>query len=94
MCSDCKRDYLVMDFYPLGSCLEFITKHKNELSEGDLLQMAYSAANTLQIFHSLPFPILHRDIAARNFLVSQVLKGDKKCYELVVADFGTIWKKI
>jgi len=74
---------MVMDFMPLGSLDHFLPKIQSNPNCYELMmKMAQSGVSGLLYLTNQN--IVHRDIAARNFLVDE----KKQEYYLKIADFG------
>jgi len=75
--------YIITDYMNQGSLLDVLKKEKN-LPLQKLLQMSIDAAKVLLYLEKEK--IIHRDVAARNFLMSKA--GDDGDYVIKLGDFG------
>ncbi|KAG1671225.1 Megakaryocyte-associated tyrosine-protein kinase [Nymphon striatum] len=71
--------WLVMEYLPQGSLLNFVKQHKNELELKALVNFAMELAEGMDYLGTMK--IVHRDLAARNVLV-----GDNNIVK--ISDFG------
>jgi len=84
---DCFRthyhSYIVMEFVPKGSLVEYVRDHKKKLGFQDLIDMMISVAKGM-VFLGEEKKIVHGDLAARNLLVYNI---DGR-YSVKITDFG------
>jgi len=75
-----KKVFAVLEYCEKGSLLSFLKSEEGkELKRGELLLLAKETAQTLSVLHRIK--VVHRDIAARNFLVTNK-------NEIKLSDFG------
>ena len=71
--------YLIMELAPLGQLRVYLSLHKDQLAMTSLILFSYQISSALCYLQSKN--LVHRDVAARNILVSNAA-----CVKL--ADFG------
>ncbi|CAI4227642.1 unnamed protein product [Auanema sp. JU1783] len=71
--------WIIMELAPLGELRQYLQNNANALDLTILIQFSHQVSNALQYLHDNSF--VHRDVAARNVLVSSA-----KCVKLT--DFG------
>jgi tRNA A-37 threonylcarbamoyl transferase component Bud32 len=83
-CIEAERYILVVEYMSLGSLYDVLRKRKIELTWPDRWSIARQMIQGINYLHSLPKPIIHRDIKSLNILMTQ------RAHELVVkiSDFG------
>eukprot|EP01114_Cavostelium_apophysatum_P021699 TRINITY_DN7641_c0_g1_i1.p1 TRINITY_DN7641_c0_g1~~TRINITY_DN7641_c0_g1_i1.p1 ORF type:complete len:1296 (+),score=191.81 TRINITY_DN7641_c0_g1_i1:64-3951(+) len=74
--------FIVMEYLPKGNVAEFLQLEKNQLTINDLMDLILSVTNGLLFLEKRN--ILHRDLSARNLLVT---RSDDK-YSAKISDFG------
>lgn len=62
------RVYIVMDLIR-GNDLEDVLRHKGQLSERDVLSIANQACDILHYLHTLPAPVIFRDVKPSNIMI-------------------------
>lgn len=62
------RVYIVMD-YIRGTDLEDVLRQKGQLSERDVLSIASQACDILHYLHTLPSPVIFRDVKPSNIMI-------------------------
>lgn len=62
------RVYIVMDFIR-GTDLEDVLRQKGQLSERDVLSIASQACDILHYLHTLPSPVIFRDVKPSNIMI-------------------------
>lgn len=70
---------LITQLMPLGSLLEFVKKHKNEIKAHNLLKWSTQIAKGMAYLEKIR--LVHRDLAARNVLV-------RNWFQVKITDFG------
>jgi len=76
------RRYLIFEYMSKGSLLDFLQNNRKSLSDKDLIILSIDIAKGMVYIESKN--IIHRDLSARNILVSKI--DDK--YLAKVSDFG------
>eukprot|EP01114_Cavostelium_apophysatum_P001939 TRINITY_DN1169_c0_g2_i1.p1 TRINITY_DN1169_c0_g2~~TRINITY_DN1169_c0_g2_i1.p1 ORF type:complete len:1386 (-),score=265.65 TRINITY_DN1169_c0_g2_i1:45-4202(-) len=74
--------YIVMEYLPKGSLLDFLHKEEKNMKFTDLMDIILGVAQGMVFLEKRK--ILHRDLAVRNLLIT---KSDDK-YSAKIADFG------
>jgi len=75
---------IVMELMEGGSLYELIHEKHARLNFEQVINIARDIAEGLKYLHTLPVPILHRDVTSKNVLV----KHEDGFYRAVLSDFG------